>query len=300
MTLISLLMSWAALQLWNCSAWLQRDSWFFSWQARLQRCSRLSKVSGGVLFVSLVGPLLLLAMTIVALIVWVSPLAVIIVNVAVLIYSFGRVDLKAQVAAYLQAWHRDDSSAAVHILLQLDDQLPSETLLGDAVSWQELHVQALKTFAYAGFERIFAVLFWFMLLGAVGAFLYRLSSLYLNRIDIASDEYALAAKWLWLLEWPAVRVMGLSWAMVGNFVGCFNLWREHLFCSRQSSSQLLLSSVQGALGLDVVEPKSPETDSSVVCTQVGCSGHQVEALQGLLSRSLLLWISVLALLTLFG
>lgn len=302
MTLISLLMTWGVLQFRGSKPLSQRDRWFYRWVKALQKNKRLSSISGGVQLLALVAPLLLLALLSMALIVWVSPLMVLLVNIPVLLYSLGRGDFEAQVGAYMQAWRRDDSAACVHILMKLDDQLPAEELLGDASSWTQLHQQALRTFAYAGFERIFAVLFWFLLLGATGALLYRLSSLYLQAVSAdedRADERHLAAKWLWLLEWPAVRLLGLSWALVGNFVGCFSLWREHLFCVRQSSAQMLLFSVQGALGLAAEEQQEQSEDSTVVCTQVGCSAHQVEALQSLLSRSLLLWICVVAAVTLF-
>lgn len=301
MTLISLLMTWIALRLWGSSSLLQHDAWFFHWLARLQRCERLASISGAVLFTALAGPLFLFALISVLLVVYISPLAIILLNIPVLLYSFGRTNIAKHLQAYMAAWRRDDSAACVHILMELDGELPAEALLQDAQSWTQLHLQALRTFAYCGFERMFAVLFWFVLLGGAGALLYRLSSLYLQSLDSNIDERHLAAKWLWLLEWPAVRLLGLSWALVGNFVGCFTLWREHLFCSRQSSSQMLLLSVQGALGLDastVANMEEPE-DSSVVCTQVGCSGHQLDALQSLLSRALLLWVSVVALITLF-
>lgn len=301
MTLISLLMTWIVLRLWGSSSLLQNDAWFLKWVARLQRCERLTKTSGAVLFASVAGPLFLFALASVLLVVYVSPLAIIAINVPVLLYSFGRTNIAGKLHDYMAAWRRDDSAACVHILMELDGQLPAEVLLQDAQSWTQLHEQALRTFAFCGFERMFAVLFWFVLLGGAGALLYRLSSLYLQSLDSSTQERCLAAKWLWMLEWPAVRLLGLSWALVGNFVGCFDIWREYLFCVRKSSAQILLFSVQGALGLNASTAMSADEpeDSSVVCTQIGCSGHQLEALQSLFSRALLLWISVVALLTLF-
>ncbi len=297
MTLISLLLTWAVMQLRGSGALLQRDTWFLRWQAHLHGCARLSNIDGGVLFVALVVPLLLLALLNVVLVLKVSPLLMIFINIPVLLYSFGRTDTEQNFGDYIAAWRRDDSAACVNILLQIDSELLLEALPVDTNSWAQLHRHALRTFAYSGFERVFAVLFWFLLLGAAGALLYRLSSLYVQSLDASADERHLAAKWLWLLEWPAVRVLGLSLAMVGNFVGCFSLWREHLFCLRQSSAQMLLCSVQGALGLEAAMTETEDT--SVECVQVGCSGHQVEALQALLSRALLLWVSAVALFTLF-
>ena len=80
MTLISLLLTWALMQLRGSAALLQRDAWFLGWQARLHGCVRLLNIEGGVLFVALVVPLLLLALLSVVLVLQVSPLLMIFIK----------------------------------------------------------------------------------------------------------------------------------------------------------------------------------------------------------------------------
>src|SRR5690606_25380735 len=53
-------------------------------------------------------------------------------------------------------------------------------LSAEQENWAELDRRMLALVSYRGFERTFAVLFWFVVLGPAGALLYRLSSLYLD------------------------------------------------------------------------------------------------------------------------
>ena len=103
----------------------------------------------------------------------------------------------------------------------------------------------MKVISYRGFERTFAVLFWFVIAGAVGALLYRLSIIYREQTAPESEEANLAEKWLWLIELPAVRLMGLTWAFVGNFDSC--PWRQSLLDTQSSSMTILNNSLRGAL-----------------------------------------------------
>ena len=112
--------------------------------------------------------------------------------------------------------------------------------------WKSLHTQALKVIAYRGFERTFAVIFWFVIAGAVGALLYRMSAIYREQTMPSTNEALLADKWLWLIEFPAVRLMGLTWAFVGNFDS--SPLRDSLIDTENSSMTILNNSLRGALG----------------------------------------------------
>jgi AmpE protein len=54
-----------------------------------------------------------------------------------------------------------------------------------------------------------------LILGPIGALMYRLVFL-ANQKD---SENELVDRWLWLLEWPVARVVGISFALTGNFSG---------------------------------------------------------------------------------
>ena len=280
MLFLSLIIALALVQFWGSGAPLHRDQWFYRLVRRLQSWPLLANAAGGVLFVALFLPLLALAL-ILGVADRVAAVVELGVFVAVLLFSFGRGNFSASLNDYLIAWSHRDSARACQVLIELSD---SERALEPIDRWEELHTHALRLFAYRGFERLFAVLFWFLLLGPAGALLYRLSWLYVQALTEDQADSALARYWLWLLEWPAVRVLGLSWAVAGNFVGCIQAWNECLLCRQRTTAEVLQHYLSGALGV-------VQQEAGVVAVETAA---EIEALQSLLSRTLIVWLSILA------
>jgi AmpE protein len=305
MIFLSLVVVLVLVQLWGSGAPLQRDGWFFLWLDRLAGVPVLGSVPTARLAIGLGLPALVLFVVVWLIANLLSANWLFVVYVPVLLYSLGRGDFTTDVKAYLVACRREDSVAAANLIDEMRGTADGDTTEVVSEDWDQLNEEALRVISYRGFERMFAVLFWFFLLGAVGALLYRLSVLYREREENADNW--LARKWLWLIEWPAVRVMGLTWALVGNFDSCFRRWQRSLVDVASSSMTVLSSHLHGALG--VAEPRSAEA---------GEGGDEGEALAGLVaenlqpadsfsllknsqplfSRSLLLWVFALALITL--
>jgi AmpE protein len=177
--------------------------------------------------------------------------------VPVLLYSLGRGNLFVDVQEYIALSTRGDSVAATQLLDRLRG---NDVITGDidVSDWRGLHTEALRVFAYRGFERMFAVLFWFFIAGPFGALIYRLSVLYRDFSPAESDAAALASKWLWLLELPAVRLMGVTWAFVGNFETC--PLRKNLLDMHSSSDYILNECLRGALGATTVSSTAAMAD----------------------------------------
>ncbi|MDQ2078298.1 regulatory signaling modulator protein AmpE [Marinimicrobium sp. ABcell2] len=301
MTFLSLIVALALVQWWGSGAPLQRDGWFFAWMDRLQGVEALNKVPGAYSLTAILVPCLTLWLLTWGLVAWLSPIWVFFIAVPVLLYSFGRGDFSAAVKAYLVACKREDSVAASQLLEELRGGVTHGTD-ADAEDWQTLNQQALAVISYRGFERMFAVLFWFVILGPMGALLYRLSLLYRER---SPDRFV--ERWVWLLEWPVVRLMGLTWAMAGNFDTCVSHWKQTALNFTLPSIQVLRGQLLGALGEPAV---LGEVDAAG--TNVGLeeplleipledpdhSRRLIHASLPLLSRSLLLWVCALALVTL--
>lgn len=298
MNFLSIIAALALVQWWGSGAPLQRDQWFYNWIERSKTWEFLKAHPAGQLLVAVLGPCLALWLLIWALACWWGTGWVFFVAVPVLLYSLGRGEFTSQVKAYLLASKRGDSVAASRVVDELIGNLPS----GDQVSaddWETLNREALSIVSYRGFERMFAVLFWFLILGPVGALLYRLSALYLER-----QPDAVAQRWLWLLEWPAVRLMGFTWAMAGNFDTCFCRWQRDFFDVERSSQTLLQDQLRGALGEPSEEVYGPEQDPELSIenpdseSRAAADLRLIRASLPLFSRSLLLWVCGLALVTL--
>ena len=78
-------------------------------------------------------------------------------------------------------------------------------------------------------HRWFGVLFWFLLLGPVGALLYRLAAFSAEGAfarTLPPTTLAGARSLHAVLDWPVAQLMTLSMALVGNFDAVFTAWRE--------------------------------------------------------------------------
>jgi len=304
MALLIVLLALGLVQIWGSGGPLHRDGWFLRWQQAVAGQQSVAQKPGFEFGVVILLPVLLSAILLVIAESILGGLGILLVSVPLLLYSFGRGNFNESLSSYLRAWYQGDLEAAYIEAEPLLKGVQSETP-SDA---QSLHRIVFRAAAYRAFERLFAVLFWFLLLGVPGAVLYRLSQLYVGNCDIASVAEAdaksaaatgdgqLARKWLWLLEWLPVRVLGFTLAIVGNFAGCYRAWREHLTCKESGSADVLEYYLEGALGgID-----SSECSAGVAVSEgQRLCGAELEALQGLLSRALLMWLTVLALYVIF-
>jgi len=217
-------------QLGSLSA-LQRDRWFLGWLSGLRRA--LGRAEWLVGLLALVVPVALLAALVWALADRWLGVPVFIISLLAFLYALGRGDLEKEVEAYEEDLGRGDEQAAYHdIAAFTEDNQPAR-----AGNVEESHTEAVKIIAYRYFERYFAVIFWFILAGAPGALLYRLSVIYSQN---GPDEGEPPGKhrWLWLLEWLPVRLVGISLAVVGNFSACLARLSESMVSSAGSADVL--------------------------------------------------------------
>lgn len=273
MYLIIVLAALGFLQIWTTRNPLHYDGWFERWQDWLHKRLPERWPPWTHMALAILTPALLVAVSLYNLPGYFAyPLMFI-----VLLYCLGRGEFAAQLDAYRHACSDNDWEDAV----EAASQQGADVELIRRNDWSQLHQKVLEAVAYQGFERLFAVLFWFVFFGAGGALLYRLSYLYQQRHD-----QPLASRWLWGLEWPAVRLLSLSLAVTGNFVGCINRWKAYVFCQSSASRVVLRETVLGALSVD------DELVESCDCTQ-----REVAALHSLYTRTLWFWVCVLAIWT---
>lgn len=273
MTFVAVIAVFVLVQYWGSAEAFHYDGWFRAWLKTTRKWfSRAGLQVVAQIFVPVLALWLVLSLLKTT---WVS--LYFLLSIPLLLYSLGRGNYTEWLEGYCGAYHRNDNEVACDYAARLGVDVEA------CEDWPSLHEQVLRRAGYLGFERWFAAIFWFVILGAVGSVLYRLASLAHNAQGQSNDVKILCARLCWLLEWPAVRLLGLSFALTGNFVGCIGRWKDCLLATAMGTEQVMETCIHGALNVNSRE-----------ITPEGISEQEVEALIPLLSRSLILWLCVLA------
>ena len=207
-----------------------------------------------------------------------------VVSVLVLLYTIGPRYLKAQVEAYLDAANRGDQEATGwHAAELLGDEMPSEPM--------RLNRAIMEKIFYLANSRLFASLFWFVLLGPLGALLYRLS-VELEEVYHHSNSGFGAAVWRlrYLFDWPSARVCGLAYALGGSFVDARDVWMSEGHHWEDANRGFLVTTGMGALRC------RPDTDDA----DTGYRLDDVRESLALVQRTLLVYLALLSILILAG
>ncbi len=220
-------------------------------------------------------------------------------GVAVLFHVWGPRDLDADVSAVIDA---QDAAARAAALMRLGAD-PSGTNAGSGLGESAAMVESV--FASA-LRRWFGVLFWFLLLGAAGAVLYRLAAL------AAEGEFADALpastrdgarRCFALLNWPVAQAMTLSLALVGNFDTVLGVWREANGASLQLDHTHLGAAARASVRCEIAEEAREFIEEGATpgnaWVQLGESPELRDAMS-LVWRILLLWLAILALFVIAG
>lgn len=207
---------------------LQSDQWFLGLLVKLRKgCASMEWLTACV---AIALPVLILAALLLFLTDRWLGLPVFLISLLVFLYSLGRGDLEKDVENYQEDLDRGDEQAAYNDIVELKVGQQQ----GEVETATQSHAEAVRTIAYRYFERYFAVMFWFILAGAPGALLYRLSVIYDQQRLQDSPQTDFQNRWLWLLEWLPVRLVGISLAVVGNFPACLARLSESIVSSASS------------------------------------------------------------------
>jgi AmpE protein len=138
--------------------------------------------------------------------------------IAVLIYSFGPRDLDTDVAEIVEEENEEERREDL------------EKLLGGPVpeDRDECRAAAVGAVFQEGLRRWFGVIFWFAVLGVVGAFMYRVIDWLVNGDFPLSDEQKdLFTRTQQIMDWPAAQLMTLSLAIATDFDSVFKAWKKY-------------------------------------------------------------------------
>ncbi len=243
-------------------------------------------------------------------------------DVAVLYLSLGFRQFSHHFTDIREALERGDELEARRLLAQwrhVDaSELPRTELLRHVIE------QALL----AAHRHVFGVFFWFVLLsalglGPVGAVLYRMAE-FASRywtfpsktLGIPANERLMAASQhaFALMDHVPARLSAFGFAVVGNFEEAINTWRRDAALWERANDGVILAAAAGAIGVQLggepapaVTPERSRTFEAGATLEAGAAGStagapphlsHLRSIVGLVWRSVVLWMMLVALLTL--
>ena len=286
MTLIILLCGLALEYFLGALDDLRQLTWFSRYsdwlENKLVQSSYWNSATGVIM--TLAGPLLLIVLIDYGLSELFFPLSYVFALI-ILLNSFGPVFLDHSLDAYVEALDAEDDVQARHYAGELCHSVAAPDPEKDE---QEI----LGSIFIDANERLYAVIFWFIVLGPFGAMLYRLVNSLKFKYQDVHGAYADSVRHLnHILNWPSVRLVALGNALAGNMIEAMEAWGTNEDSSFNVNETVLISSGFGALHY------RPGTDRQEENLD---RSYWVRATQGLINRTLIVWLTVLGIMTIAG
>lgn len=287
MEFLTILIVLGLVQLWGSGGPLQRDDWFYRWG---EIAGDLAGKPGLKLLVVIGLPVLIVLLVQAMVHTLLFGLLSLLLYVAVLLFSLGRGNYGEALQRYKTAWNHGDFESAYDKACAIGDFRQSDAI-EDAVT---LHGRVRQATVYEGYERWFAVVFWFLVLGPCGALAYRLSFLSARSDRMQTEQRQTAMRWVHYLDWIPARILALSFSLTGNFVNVFNR------CWNDLSDDMPLPELLDRCALAAIDSDIEQAQPADQQEQIDAGRRELEALQNLISRSVICWVIILAVLTVAG
>lgn len=208
----------------------------------------------------------------------------------VLLFSLGPRDLGKEVELYADAVGRDDQEAVRRLAKELtESDAPTE--------WGRRAPAVEEAVLVQANNRIFGVIFWFMVLGAAGAWLFRVADMMRRRAVFEAGRahargepepaYLFVCQAVFgVFAWIPSRLLALGYAMAGSFEDAVSDWKQYYeTCSDKFfhvNEEILACAGRGAIR-EQLEPGQPL--------------QPVHSAMRLVTRTLLIWVTAISILT---
>lgn len=294
MTLITVIISLLAERYLDWIANLRPVAWFSGYTRYLRALfSKHQWMDGSSGVLIIVMPIIFITAMVNYLLNDVHGLLSFLFSLLVLVYCIGPAKLHEEMEKYVIAMENGDTEGA---LWKLDNIMGSEFPDNEP----ELFLLLAKSILVETCKRILGVLFWFAVLGPLGAVLYRLSCLLKDNVlkEKSASEFANAALRLQhIMNWLPARLTALSYALAGSFVHAVDCWRQsepHLQDNRKSMGEN--EEVIACIGLSALQLADANKENS----NVKLTLSDITDTLNLGMRSVIVWVTFIAIMTLAG
>ena len=288
MTLIAITLALIIERLIGSAHLIHNFSWLHHWAKFLEK--RLPKnTPAALIFTTVVLPLLLLIYLLELYFgAYLWGLSGFILHVLVLSACLGPRLLDQDIDEYSRAREKNDREKLIEAV---------KNITGKAVpsSFNAEVREVAQGIFYQANIRWYAVIFWFLALGPMGAAAYRLTIL------LRKDEYAagdFSRKVYGLLGWVPARISALYFGFMGSLDDAWqafqNSRKSHL--SWAEGNQLVLSHT-GCAAINMEMSEAQESAQELTCPE---AIKWVSRAKGLCLKVLVLWMATVAVFTLFG
>ena len=215
--------------------------------------------------------------------------------ILVLLFSLGPRDLKEEVDDYAAAAEAGDQEGIHRVARELLETEPS--------SDPATHIQQVeKSIFVQANNRVFGVVFWFVVLGPTGAWMFRILDLMRRRLAYRYDDpehaayrtVVVAVRSLHgVLAWVPARMLAVGYALAGSFEDAVTDWRAYYQnCAPRFFD--VTNDVVGCTGCGAIGQLREDEGTPVAALRA-------RAAMGLVIRTLwLIWCPVIAVLTLYN
>ena len=220
MTIIAILLAFALCHFVRELGRCRQNQWLASWiNFSSDAFSRLPGWKDMLGFLIIMGgPLLLLLLIDQVLYAALGTTATFLLATAVLIYTYGPRDLDTEVAGIIAA--EDEKSRQSLLERFLGTNLPEDEDVCRALTVEAVFREALW--------RWFGVIFWFVVLGITGAFLYRMVGWLVSEdYPLSEEQKSLFIRLQQIMDWPAAQLTTLSLAIATDFDSVFATWKHY-------------------------------------------------------------------------
>lgn len=198
--------------------------------------------------------------------------------VIIFIYCLGPACLSSDIEAYIHARTLGDEDEALHYAGSIADATASASL-------DQQTSDVTRAILHVANERIFATIFWFIILGPFGAMLYRLISELSKQIEY--DDLAGFSEFIHsIMAWVPARMLAAGYALTGDFDGAYHGYRDRAQSTdfSQSNAEVLISTGMGAM-------QELDRENELA---------SIYGAQALVMRAVIVWVGILAVMTLGG